>query len=606
MRWIRKYFLAWLVIGMALGFTQVTQAAVTLIADLEPAAISLDEEATLIVTVTMDGGGRIPIPLKPRVTGLTIIENPTLTKHRAVAKPGGGIETVKSFGYDVIADDEGIYDIPGFKILLGGIEYKSRGVRLTVGRTSYSSRPQTSPQPSPYGSQTPPQPDPDDPVSSNNNGGSSLPYWIRVTVDKKAVVKSEQILFTFKLFTQENIELGEFLLPALDDFWVEELVKEKRGTATVNGRQFATLEKSYALFPLKTGDLTIDETQLKIQIAVYDPSVGNWGPFVIRRGKIQMETKTLKSDAIDVRVDDFPSPVPADFTGLVGNFDVRAALSGTEVAVGEPLTLNLEFSGQGNIKDAILPAFHIPDVKVYEDKPLLDLMTSSAGVSGTKSFKMALMPTKPGKFVVPQLSMSYYDPGLGQYVALNVDELRFAVTGEENSATAITTVVTGPDAMATGDLRALSADPTLAFLTTPAAWPHTVVILLTTLPVAAFLILVVARRRKPDRTVKRKSRLKTATRQLRAALSNQTAGAEEILKSVRNFLAQACDVSGSLTAVEAEESLLTSGVPPGTAQSFRECLEGLEASQYGMGDEHDHAAKIAALQTLLGEVQKYL
>lgn len=599
---ITRWRLSLLATWFTLAFAAPAQATFSIKAAIDPATMTLDDEATLKLTVTSDSGGRVPIPLKPKVTGLSFIENPSLSEHRAVSRPGGGIETVKVFAYDVIAEDEGVYDIPGFKIIVGGTEYKSNGVRLQVGRQAYSSTPNVgnTPQPSPYGWPTP-QPIPPDNTTKTNDDSRLPPYWIRATVDKKEVTKSQQILFTFRLFTQENIDLGEFMMPTLDDFWLEELVKEKRGSATVNGQQYATLEKSYALFPLKSGKLTIGETQLKIQIVVYDNTVSNWGPLVFRGGKTRQITKTLKSDPIEITVSDLPAPVPRDFTGLVGNFDVRARLKPEEVAVGKSLTLDVELSGQGNIMDAVAPTFHIPGVKVYEDKPMLDLMTSSAGVSGTKSFKMRLIPAKAGGYTLPPLSLSYYDPNLRQYVQMDVAELKFAVIGGTQGTTDTLLSATEPYLNDEKKLL-LIADPAVAFIAAPKPFSDSFLALLASLPPLLVAVMTLARRKKAPKRQTSRQRVRRAARGFRSKVRAAGQDPERLLGAMRKFLAEGFE-AGSITAVEAQGCLTVNGVEKKAAESFRKHMEALEAARYGQGDDVE---KTEGFLRLIDEVLKSL
>ena len=76
----------------------------------------------------------------------------------------------------------------------------------------------------------------------------------------------------------------------------------------------------------------------------------------------------LKSDSTDITV--VPLPIdhqPADFSGAVGQFSLSASATPVKVSPGEPVTLKLIVTGNGNFDRVQCPNF--PDTvnfKVYQ------------------------------------------------------------------------------------------------------------------------------------------------------------------------------------------------------------------------------------------------
>ncbi|MFQ5716909.1 MAG: BatD family protein, partial [Nitrospinales bacterium] len=129
------------------------------------------------------------------------------------------------------------------------------------------------------------------------------------------------------------------------------------------------------------------------------------------------EHKTLKTKPIPMEVLALPKKDrPADFSGLVGQFEISAALGKKELEVGDTTTLTLTVTGAGNIQYAYLPPPKVKDsFKVYTDQPHLEKAIVNHKISGRKTFKFALVPLQEGEQVIPPIVLSYFDPEKRQY-----------------------------------------------------------------------------------------------------------------------------------------------------------------------------------------------
>lgn len=100
--------------------------------------------------------------------------------------------------------------------------------------------------------------------------------------------------------------------------------------------------------------------------------------------------------------------------------------------MGDSTTLNVELSGQGNVKDGVLPLkAELPAFKTYDDRPAVDTVKSETGIQGKKSFKKALVPVQSGEFSIPPFSVSYFDPQKGTYESLTSPSLIVRVLPSE-------------------------------------------------------------------------------------------------------------------------------------------------------------------------------
>ena len=154
--------------------------------------------------------------------------------------------------------------------------------------------------------------------------------FLRLSINKRRVVKGEPLTATLKLYTRVNVAGAEDIrFPTFNGFWSQEVYAPQQiewQRENVDGEiyQAATL-RSYVLLPQQTGDIRIDPSEIVCVIQVRNT----------RRGQslldeffdsYQTVRKRVIAPALTVRVNDLPAGAPASFTGAWGKFDLRAEL----------------------------------------------------------------------------------------------------------------------------------------------------------------------------------------------------------------------------------------------------------------------------------------
>ncbi len=118
--------------------------------------------------------------------------------------------------------------------------------------------------------------------------------------------------------------------------------------------------------------------------------------------------------------------VPADFTGLVGRYDLRAAVVPPSISFGEPLELVVSLSGQPYLSRATIPdargnAALLAEFEVRQGAEF-------ASVSeGARVFRYDLRPRRSGMLAIPALPFSYFDTDAGEYVSTSSAPVEVAV-----------------------------------------------------------------------------------------------------------------------------------------------------------------------------------
>ncbi len=556
----------------------VAHAEISVRADIDYSTMTLEDEAQIQVVVS---GGNATAPVAPNVPGLDIVQTGKSSQFSFI---NGKMSSNATYMYTVVADDPGQYEIPGFIVYSDGKEYQSNALKLTISapQTHSSQNPVLTPQNQQKG-----VPDPQDPqvgqIQRQQNAGQAAPFWIATNVSKTNPYVSEQILYHFKFFSRVNVNNERMELPDFHDFYAQMVGTERRGREVVSGVAYATVEVVYALTPLKAGRIQIDKTVLPLTYREQTAGPG-WDPFF--GGKVVRKNLTAEAIAIDVQP--LPEPRPADFTNLVGQFQLRADLPARDVKLGDSLTLTIEVAGTGNVTDARLPDWSIDGVKIYQNKPLVDAHTEDDGVHGVASFQVALVPTTAGEVRIPDLTLSTFDPAQGRYVAHVIPGATLTVAGEavgQNSQTVFADTPASGQNPAGVAIRGLYEDVSGAQTFARRALAPPVFWVLLALPPAALLLLAIVRflRGKMAHWGRSKKITRRTLARLQAALRQTDADSREIYQMTQVLLSQILGVDVSSRTPAEMVAGLKLRFPKREWGPFFKVLETLEQHSYGFG-----------------------
>ncbi len=142
----------------------------------------------------------------------------------------------------------------------------------------------------------------------------------------------------------------------------------------------------------------------------------------------QYQQFSVASNTPTIEVRPLP-PAPVGFSGVVGEFALKARVVPTQVAVGEPVTWTVELSGKGNWPDiAGLPPREVSqDFQVVQPKPKRT-MAEGKRLEGTLSEDVVLVPGRAGTYALGAVSVVVFDPKRGTYQTLTAPGATVTVT----------------------------------------------------------------------------------------------------------------------------------------------------------------------------------
>jgi len=333
-----------------------------------------------------------------------------------------------TYNYVIQPKGVGTFTIGSASITQEANTYKTESIKITVVK----------------GADKPKQQKNDDQISESEIAKN---LYIRANVDKIKAYKGEQVTVVYKLYTRLSIasQMGINKLPQYQGFWAEELETSTNinfTTEIIGGKQFRVgVLKKVALFPTQTGSLEVTPFELTVPIeiqkqrndkSIWDDFFGD--PF----GRSKIYEFNAKSDVVKIEVEPLPSGQPNSFNGAVGDFSFEAKLNNTTVKSNEPLTLNINISGSGNIKLLEMPEVNLPNgFEKYEPK-INDQINRKGKISGTKTGEYLFVPRVVGTREIPPIEFSYFNPANKKYVTLKSESFTIDIKpGDKQAATEI-------------------------------------------------------------------------------------------------------------------------------------------------------------------------
>lgn len=391
--------------------TLKASAEVTVDASLSHLSFPQDKAARLTIMVTgTSSSADIEIP---RVDNVRLQNRGTSSQISVV---NGTISSSISHNYLVLALMAGTYTIPPIKVTVGGESHFTKPLTFQVSAAGQ--------QPNGYSGGTEPT--------------AAEIAFIRISEKSADHYPGEIVPITIKAYFNQAYRAEIDSLPTIkgDGVVMSSLQDKPQQTEeSINGRMYHVLTWETSLSGIKVGEHPISfflEASLLIpqkrrslsplgNSLFDDPFFG--GSLDSFFGGHQRKPIVSVSPEIVFNVMPLPSDnQPENFTGAIGDFDLKVSAAPVDVEIGEPMTLTMEISGSGNFDRVEAPVFpEGPEWKVYS--PSSNFSEQNKHYSGTKIFEQAVVARTGAVDKIPQLSFSYFDPRQKRYVTKTSDAI---------------------------------------------------------------------------------------------------------------------------------------------------------------------------------------
>jgi len=329
----------------------------------------------------------------------------------------GGAQVAVSTTYHLFVQRQDDFTIPAIQFTAAGQTCATEPIAITVEPPSSSPAAPTTPP------TTPPAADRDRPAREPDPlaGQRGDPVYITLEVDQDEVWLGQQVILTFRYHRQRYARLQPtYTPPRTEGFWRLDLPPERNYRQTAAGVPYDVTEIRYALFPTRTGVLTIEPARLELQSDPFDRFLG-------RRPRLPQR---LQTSPLTVRVRPLPTPRPEEFSGIVaGRLDLTAKVSRDTIPRGEPVSLTVEVAA-----DALLKSF--TGVRLPEREGLRlhggaeSLREDPSGPRYLAVFRqdVAVVPVQEGERDLPPVELTYFDTGASRYRTVRARTPRLVAT----------------------------------------------------------------------------------------------------------------------------------------------------------------------------------
>jgi len=559
--------------------------------------VEVGERFRIVYEVNADGSSF----RSPDFGDLQVLSGPNTSTNSSIQYINGRMTQSysKTYSFIVQATQEGEVTVAPASVKVDGKTYKSNSITIKVVRSN-AAQSNTATQSS----------------GQNRSSGNVLQdddVYIKSYISNRNPYLGEQIIITYKIYTKVPVSnLSMDKSPSYPGFWSKNLMEDnnkfKQSTQVINGEEYIVADiAKYALFPQKSGELTIEPVRMNcvVQIRVQSDKRRSSDPFesffndpFFNRNVKNVET-VLASEPIKLNVKPLPQlGKPENFNGAVGEFTFMSELDNDQLTTNDALTLKVKISGKGNIELVSAPEVKFPsDFETYDPKVRSNIKVSAAGISGNKTFEYLAIPRAAGDFSIGEVAFSYFNPKEGKYHTFSSGELTVSVAKGDNSSPGVTY-----SSSAQEDIRFIGQDihhiKTGMFLLKEKGdflFASTLYYILMALPLLLLVLFIIVwkqqeKRRSNVSLMKNRKANKIARMRLQKAAklrkeNDEKAFYDELAQALWGYIADKFNIPKSNLSVDTvKETLRAQHVDEQVTDNFVNTLHNIDFARFAPGD----------------------
>ncbi|NNK11587.1 MAG: protein BatD [Flavobacteriaceae bacterium] len=399
---IHSVLILFFLIGSSFGFAQ-DEEAIEFKTNLSKEKLGINERLRVEFTMNKDGDNFTP----PDFEGFRVLMGPSQSIRSAFLN---GVRSYsKTYSYTLAPTERGNFTIKQATIVIDGKTYKTTPVKVEV--TAAVDKPS-------------------DQMTADDIADQNL--HLVAEVSKVSPYLNEAMSVVYKLYVSPSINVSNFRPldnPTYNNFWSQDIpvtsYSVKNGTYEGKSYRYVIL-KRVVLYPQKSGALEIEPLSLDVTLEVPTNRRDFFGQPIYTQ-----TNKTVSAGKRTIQVKSLPTQgQPADFSGAVGSFRFNVSTSKNSLKASESLQAVVEVEGKGNLKLFQLPTLEMPgSLEVYEPEYNESVRTTLSGMQGKVSNNYTVVPSFKGKYPIPPISFSYFDPQDATYKTLTSQEINIDVSG---------------------------------------------------------------------------------------------------------------------------------------------------------------------------------
>lgn len=411
-----------IVVVLALAVCSASAArpalATTVRATLDRKRVHVGEQ--IVLGLEVSGARSVEPPSLGNVPGFTA---QYLGPSTQVSIAGGQVLQSVTHRYALVATQPGARTLGPFSVLVGGTTYRTDPVHVQV-------LPQRG--------------------TAQGGGPAEVPdgpdLELKLEVASTDVYLHQRVPISLTLYVGST-RVDDLRYPQLsgDSFAIEPFGEPVQRRVRRGGQIARAVTFDTSIIPLRSGEVVLGPAvqSMLLVASTRDPVFGRFfgsDLFAERRAH------ELRSNVVSLNVRPLPQDGrPADFSGAVGRFDFDISAQPTQLEVGDPITLTMRISGEGNLTALTAPSVDAPGFKAYPARNL-----KAEEETGSRVIEQVIIPTQDDVTEIPEVRFSYFDPAAGAYRIVSRGPFPLVLRPRQRQAetAAVTAPAAAPDARA--------------------------------------------------------------------------------------------------------------------------------------------------------------
>ncbi len=266
------------------------------------------------------------------------------------------------------------------------------------------------------------------PAGSKAAGNDSPKLFVEVEITPQSPYVQQQVIYIVRIFSRVTLRKAGLSEPEVEGALLERMGEDRAYRLQRDGHHYQIIERRYALYPQRSGRLSIAGPVLSATVPVEKRRRRGMNDRFFGRdpfdnfpgmGNLFQETRTMRVRGKDLELEVQPQPaglsgpwLPAQNLTLQQSWTPEPA----QFRVGEPVTRTLTLRARGltasQLPDLEPPA--VPGLKVYPDRPQTRSEAVNGGIEAVKEIKAALVPSRAGRFQLPEIRLAWWDTLAGR------------------------------------------------------------------------------------------------------------------------------------------------------------------------------------------------
>ena len=219
---------------------------------------------------------------------------------------------------------------------------------------------------------------------------------LTVSVDNKKPYLNQEILYKVRLLASHRLLDARYQAPQVDDAILFPLGESQQYQTTQDGKNYQVNEQIYAIFPQKSGPLTITPPSLHALTEDFSP-----------------QPVTVMGETVTLQVQPLPKQIkrkewlPSKLVHLKESYEG----ADTQLTQGATIVRNIELQAQGLVAQ-LLPEITFPDkadLRIYPEQPERDNRIQQGELWGRYKLKVTYVFPTAGTIVLPAVKLPWFN-----------------------------------------------------------------------------------------------------------------------------------------------------------------------------------------------------